>query len=215
MYRLFIVDDHPIMRRGYAYLTQSEPDLVVCGGASNGLDALQQIRALHPDLVICDLSLGPGMHGLELIKTLQAEDPDLPIVVVSMHDETLYADRALKAGARGYVMKSEADTALIQALRRVLNGHLYLSPHAIDQMLGHVARHGDAVCSSVLASLSDRELEVFGHLGHGRTTQEIAASMLISPKTVESYRTRIKEKLGVKHNVSLIRRAVQWVEQEA
>lgn len=215
MNRIFIVDDHPVMRRGYANIIREEMDLEVCGEAGEGMEALEKIRKLRPDLVISDLTLGSGIGGLELIKTLQAELPDLPILVVSMHDESLYADRALKAGAKGYVMKAEADTIIVKAVRRVLRGGIYVSEEVSEKILMHFAGgHLDAG-QSPLEGLSDRELEVFEHLGHGRTTEEIAEAMLISPKTVESYRSRIKEKLAVEHNTELIRRAVQWVESDA
>ena len=215
MTRVFIIDDHPVMRRGYADILREEMDLEVCGEASEGLEALDKIRALDPDLVISDLSLGSGIGGLEVIKTLQAERPALPILVVSMHDESLYADRALKAGAKGYVMKAEADTTIVKAIRRVLRGGLYVSEEVSEKILMQFAGGRGGEGQAPMETLSDRELEVFEHLGHGRTTAEIAEAMLISPKTVESYRARIKEKLGVDHNTELIRRAVQWVENEA
>ena len=215
MTQIFIVDDHPVMRRGYANLIQEEIDLEVCGEAGEGLEALEKIRRLEPDLVISDLTLGSGMSGLELIKTLQVERPELPILVVSMHDESLYADRALKAGAKGYVMKAEADTTIVKAIRRVLRGGLYVSEAVSEKILMQFAGGRVEESASPLEQLSDRELEVFEHIGHGRTTQEIAEAMGISPKTVESYRARIKEKLGLEQNTELIRRAVQWVEFEA
>jgi DNA-binding NarL/FixJ family response regulator len=215
MTRIFIVDDHPVMRRGYANILREEMDLEVCGEAGEGLEALEKIRTLNPDLLISDLTLGSGMGGLELIKTLQTEQPDLPILVVSMHDESLYADRALKAGAKGYVMKAEADTTIVKAVRRVLRGGIYVSEEVSEKILMHFAGGRLEDGQSPLEGLSDRELEVFEHLGHGRTTQEMAEAMLISPKTVESYRARIKEKLGLEHNVELIRRAVQWVDTGA
>ena len=215
MTRIFIVDDHPVMRRGCANLLREEMDLEVCGEAGEGLEALDKIRDLAPDLVISDLSLGSGIGGLELIKTLQNERPELPILVVSMHDESLYADRALKAGAKGYVMKAEADTTIVKAVRRVMRGGIYVSEEVSEKILMQFAGGRTEEGQTPLETLSDRELEVFEHLGHGRTTAEIAGAMLISPKTVESYRARIKEKLGAPHNTELIRRAVQWVENEA
>ena len=215
MTRIFIIDDHPVMRRGYAALIREEIDLDVCGEAGEGLEALDKVRHLDPDLVVTDLSLGAGMGGLELIKTLQSERPDLPVLVVSMHDESLYADRALKAGAKGYVMKAEADTTIVRAIRRVLRGGIYVSEGVSEKILMQFAGGRAAEGQTPLETLSDRELEVFEHLGHGRTTAEIAEAMLVSPKTVESYRARIKEKLGAEHNTELIRRAVQWVEREA
>ncbi len=215
MNRIFIVDDHPVMRRGYTTIIREELDLEICGEAGEGLEALEKIRACEPDLVISDLTLGSGMGGLELIKTLQTERPDLPVLVVSMHDEFIYADRALKAGAKGYVMKAEADTTIVKAVRRVLRGGIYVSEAISEKILFQFASGHAQEGKSQMAGLSDRELEVFEHMGLGRTTQEIADAMLLSPKTVESYRARIKEKLGVEHNTELIRRAVQWVEADA
>lgn len=215
MKNIYIVDDHPVMRRGYVNLIREELDLEVCGEAGEALDALAQIRTQCPDLVVCDLTLGGGMSGLELIKSLKAEFPELPVLVVSMHDESLYADRALRAGARGYVMKAEADTTVVKAIRRVLDGGIYVSEDVSEKILLQYIGGRVNPASSPLAGLSDRELEVFEHLGHGLSTHEIAEAMMISPKTVESYRARIKEKLGLDRNAELIRRAVQWVETDA
>lgn len=212
MKRIFIVDDHPVMRRGYAAIIEEEIDLAVCGEAGDALEALDQIRATDPDLVIADLTLAGSMSGLELIKMLKMERPILPILVVSMHDESLYAERVLHAGAKGYIMKDVADTTIVKAVRRVLAGGLYVSEEIGEKILLQFAGgHFDA-SRSPLEGLSDRELEVFEHLGRGLTTQQIAETMLISPKTVDSYRARLKVKLGIDNHTELIRRATQWVE---
>lgn len=214
MYHVYIVEDHPITRRGYVHLIGEEPDLQVAGESDDALQALDDIRTVRPDVVVTDITL-KGMSGLEFIKHLHADFPDLPVVVVSMHDETLYANRALQAGARGYVMKEEADTVIIEAIRRVLQGRLYVSD-AVNEMVLHAIAGGRAETKhSLLDQLSDRELELFEHIGRGHSTNEAAEAMLISPKTVESYRSRIKSKLGIENNVNLIRRAVQWVERDA
>jgi DNA-binding NarL/FixJ family response regulator len=212
MKRIFIVDDHPVMRRGYAAIIEEEIDLAVCGEAGDALEALDQIRTSTPDLVIADLTLAGSMSGLELIKMLKMERPTLPILVVSMHDESLYAERVLHAGAKGYIMKDVADTAIVKAVRRVLAGGLYVSEEIGEKILLQFAGgHFDAN-QSPLERLSDRELEVFEHLGRGLTTQQIAETMLISPKTVDSYRARLKVKLGIDNHTELIRHATQWVE---
>jgi len=213
-HRIFLVDDHPMMRQGYAAVLNAELDLEVCGEAGDGLAALDAIPAANPDLVIVDLTLGSGMGGLEVVKELAVRAPGVSTLVVSMHDEALYAERALRAGARGYLMKSEAQDAIVEAVRRVLRGLIYVSETVASRLLlGLSTRHLPAG-EGPLDGLSDRELEVFEHLGLGRPTKEIAEAMLISPKTVESYRTRIREKLAITSHTELIRRAIQWVESE-
>lgn len=212
MTRIFIVDDHPVMRRGYAAIIEEEMDLKVCGGAGDALEALQRIRDTHPHLVIADLTLEGSVSGLELIKMLKVERPDLPILVVSMHDESLYAERVLHAGAKGYIMKGVADTVIVKAIRRVLRGGIYVSEEISEKILiQYAGGHFDAE-HSPLEGLSDRELEVFEHIGRGLSTHQIAEAMLISSKTVDSYRARLKEKLGIESHIDLIRRATQWVE---
>jgi DNA-binding NarL/FixJ family response regulator len=175
---------------------------------------MDAIRASPPDLVLVDLSLGAGPSGLELVKMLAVQYPHVPALVVSMHDEALYAERALRAGARGYLMKSEAQDTIVEATRRVLRGHVHMSESAASQLLSGLAGGHVAQGRSPVEELSDRELEVFEHIGHGRSTREIAEAMLISPKTVESYRVRIREKLAVPSHSHLVQRAVRWVEVE-
>jgi DNA-binding NarL/FixJ family response regulator len=210
---IFIVDDHPVMRRGYAYLVDAEMDLSVCGESGNAIKALEQIPETEPDLVIADLSLG-GMSGLELIKRIQSNWPDLPVLVVSMHDESLYADRALQAGARGYIMKSEAEAEVVKAIRRLLDGGVFLSEDLSNKILLQYAGVSVDADETPIDQLSDRELEVFEYMGRGFTTREIAEKLVLSPKTIDSYRARVKEKLAIDTNTELIRQAVVWVENQ-
>lgn len=212
--RIYIVEDHPIMQRGYIDLIRQEMDLEVCGTSTSGSEAVEAIGELAPDIVITDLTL-TDVNGLQLIKSLRAVQPDLLVLVVSMHDEKLYANRALQAGARGYVMKEEADEVLLDAIRRILRGGVYVSDAISEQILIQFARGHLPESQSPLQALSDRELEVFEHFGLGHTVHQAAEAMLISPKTVESYRMRIKQKLAIDNNNDLIRRAVQWVEASA
>lgn len=212
-HNIYVVDDHPVMRRGYAYLVEAEMDLEVCGESGNAMHALEHIPETGPDLVIVDLTL-EGMGGLELIKRIQAEWPDLPILVVSMHDESLYADRALQAGARGYIMKSEVEAEVVKAIRRILDGGVFLSEELSNKILLQYTGASIDDRGTPLDQLSDRELEVFEYMGRGLTTREIAEELMLSPKTIDSYRTRVKEKLAVDSNAELIRRAVVWVESQ-
>lgn len=203
------------MRKGYRYLIDSEMDMKVCGEAGAALDALAEITDLDPDLVIVDLSL-EGMSGLELIKRLQSLHPDLLILIISAHDEALFGERGLRAGAHGYIMKSEVDDVVIKAIRRVLEGGYYVS----DEMNTRIMRQFQqgnwelGAETSPVEHLSDREFEVFDLMGRGMTTDEIADALLISPKTVESHRRRVKIKLGIDSTTELMRRATLWVEKE-
>jgi len=215
MKRIMIVDDHPVMRMGYRLLIESEPDLSVCCEAGSALEAMDIARRDRPDLMIVDISLG-GMNGIVLIKNLLAEMPDLLTLVVSTHDETIYSERAIHAGARGYVMKSEVDRTIVEAVRRVLRGGFYLS----DQMSARILSQFQKMkkgrpdqASSEIDQLSDRELEVFELIGEGMSIQDIADALLISPKTVESHRGRIKQKLSLETSTALLQRATLWVEQ--
>lgn len=212
-YKIFVVDDHPVMRRGYSYLIGAEMDMEICGEAESARAALEQMGEASPDLALVDLTL-KGMGGLELIKRLQAQYPNVRVLVVSMHDETLYADRALRAGARGYIMKDEVESAIVKAIRRILDGGVYvsdaLSTKILLQYTGAVPGKGE----SPLDRLSDRELEVFESMGRGYGTREIAERLALSPKTIDSYRSRIKDKLAIDRNSELTRRAVIWVESQ-
>jgi len=209
---IFIVDDHPLMRKGMAMTLQSELEFNVVGQAETAEEALQQIPGLNPDVAVIDISL-PGMNGIELIKNLVNHQPDLKILVVSRHDEELYAERAIRAGAKGYLMKLEAGDALVSAVRQILNGQLFLSPEVGNQMIMKMAGNKGTLSSDPLELLSDRELEVFELTGRGESTKEIAEKLHVSIKTVESYRARIKEKMDLKSANDLLRRAVQWIER--
>lgn len=215
MKRIMIVDDHPVMRMGYRLLIESEPDLSVCCEAGSALEAMDIARRDRPDLMIVDISLG-GMNGIVLIKNLLAEMPDLLTLVVSTHDETIYSERAIHAGARGYVMKSEVDRTIVEAVRRVLRGGFYLSDQMSTRILSQFQKMKKGrpdQASSEIDQLSDRELEVFELIGEGMSVQNIADALLISPKTVESHRGRIKQKLSLETSTALLQRATLWVEQ--
>lgn len=214
--RVFILEDHPIMRRGYRTLINGEIDMEVCGEAERASEALEKISDLHPDLVIADISL-EGMNGIEFIKRLQTERPDVDVLVVSMHEESLYAERALQAGAAGYLMKKEAESRVIPAIRQVLGGRYYVSDRIQDKIMHQFAGHMPAKKTgqkASLAQLSDRELEVFELHGRGLSTREMAEEMHISPKTVATHRGRIKAKLSIQSTPELVRRAVVWIETE-
>jgi DNA-binding NarL/FixJ family response regulator len=212
---IIIVDDHPLMREGLALSLNSEPDLDVVGQMPSAEDALEQMEALTPDLAIVDISL-PGMSGMELLKHMQARYESVKTLVVSRHDEVLYAERAIRAGARGYVMKLEAADVIVQAARQVLGGGIYVSQEINERLLLSMAEGGrERLMQSPLEILSDRELEVFELTGNGVSTREIAERLHLSVKTIESYRARIKNKLNLESATELMQRAVQWVESEA
>ena len=213
MNKILIVDDHPLMRKGLALALNAEIDLTVCGQVANAEEALGALEELDPDLAIVDISL-PGMSGLELIKHMQALRPEMRTLVVSRHDEALYAERAIRAGARGYVMKLEAGEMIVKAVRRVLGGGIYVSEEINGRLLRGLAAGRPKMAESPLELLSDRELEVFELTGRGRGTREIAERLYLSVKTVESYRARIKDKLNLKTAAELMQHAVQWVEGE-
>ena len=206
--RILVVDDHPIVREQLIHLIKREPDLTVCGQADDGPIALQTVEAEAPNLVILDLSLATT-DGMDLIKSIKALHPKLPILVLSMHDESLYAERVLRAGARGYITKQEATHKVTVAIRRVLDGDVYLSDRMSAQLLNKI---GAAPVALPLDTLSDRELEIFRRIGRGQGTREIAHSLRLSIKTVECYRARIKRKLHITTPAGLVQRAVSWVE---
>jgi DNA-binding NarL/FixJ family response regulator len=209
---IFIVDDHPLMRRGLTALIENEPDLAVCGEATTRQGALKGIGWSAPDLVIVDLGLEGGEDGLDLVKELKARYPAIPALVLSMHPETVYAERALRAGARGFVSKQELDKNVLDAIRCLFGGEIYMSDtlaaRLARQFVGGHARETD----TPLAALSDRELQVFRLLGHGRSTREIAQILNLSMKTIESYREHLKQKLTIESAPELVRRAIRWVE---
>ncbi len=211
--QVFIVDDHTMFREGLRQLIDREPDLAVCGDVADAAEAMIQIRQKKPDLVIADISLS-GATGIDLIKNIKAEFEDLPVLVVSMHEESLYAERALRAGAMGYVMKQEPAKTVKVAIRKVLGGVIHLSDKMSAAMLGKFMRSGrtDRPVSSI-EQLSDRELEVFRMLGEGKATRQIAEELGLSIATINSFRNRIKEKLDLKNATELILHAAQWVRE--
>jgi DNA-binding NarL/FixJ family response regulator len=208
--RIVIVDDHPLFRKGLEQLIHSEDGFAVCGEANNAPEAMDVIRKLNPDLAIVDLSL-PGANGIELIKNIRAEFSKLPILVLSMHDESLYALRALRAGAEGYVMKHEAMTNVIQAIREVFNGRPYLSPAMAAQVITKFAHRQAEGEADAVERLSDRELEVLELIGKGNDVRQIAKVLHLSPKTVETHRSHIKDKLDLKNSREVARFALQWL----
>lgn len=210
--RVLLVDDHAIVREGLTQMINASEDLVVCGDVDDAQGALAALEELHPDFVILDVTLR-GMDGLELIRLVQQRWPHLPILVLSMHSEELYAERALRAGARGYIMKQEATRVILTAIRRVLAGELYVSPAMQDQLLRRVVGRRADQAKAPIDSLSDRELEVFRLIGSGLTTREIAQQLHLSVKTVESYREHIKRKLRISTSAQLMRHALQWTLQ--
>jgi DNA-binding NarL/FixJ family response regulator len=207
---IFVVDDHPVVRDGYARLITNQPDMELAGETGDATMALQMIEKAKPDLVLLDLSLKSG-NGLELCKQIDTRFPDVKILVVSMHDETLYAERVLRAGADGYVNKAEATRKLIEAIREVMSGKYYLSPRMRERMLTRAIGVDGFEDHSPIDRLSDRELEVFEQIGSGMTTREIAANLKLSPKTIESYRENLKAKLNLTNSTELTRHAVHWV----
>ncbi|MEF8795796.1 MAG: response regulator transcription factor [Salinivenus sp.] len=212
---LVLIDDHPLMRKGLVRTIENEVDLNVVGQMSSAEEALEEIEELDPDLAVVDISL-PGMSGMELIKHLQSRTPEVKILVVSRHDETLYAERCIRAGAKGYLMKQEAGDVIVKALRKVLDDRIFVSEEINERLLQSMAEGGrERIMQSPLEVLSDRELEVFELTGKGGSTREIAERLHLSVKTVESYRARIKDKLNLDSGNELMKHAVQWVEGES
>ena len=205
---VFIVDDHPLLRQGLALLINREPDLVVCGEAAEAQTAIQEIAAKKPDILIADISLN-GPDGLDLLKNLRTFDPSLPVLILSMHDESIYAERALRARANGYIMKQEATEKVLVAVRRILGGDIYLSDRMANKLLHQYISGASADMNSRLSALSDRELEVFRLIGEGRGTRQIAEKLHLSIKTVETYQAHIKEKLALHSGRELVQHAIQ------
>jgi len=209
--RIFIVDDHPIVRKGLGQLINQEDDLEICGEADNAETALELLKKVKPDLAIVDISLR-GIDGIELTKLIRARFDNIPVLVVSMHDESLFAERALRVGARGYIMKQEAIEKMMEAIRKVLRGELYVSERVSANIVKRfVDGKADGV-SSPEELLSDREMEVFQLIGQGIGTRQIADQLHVSVKTVETYRANIKEKLNLKNATELMKHAVHWIE---
>ena len=211
--KVLLVDDHPIMRQGLALLISSDPGFVICGEAETAAQALEAARTTKPDIVLTDITL-PGKNGIELIKDLLAMYPGLPVLVLSMHDESMYAERVLRAGGRGYVMKQEGGQKLLDAIRRVLAGGIFVSDRMSANILEIFSGHRDESSGSPVSRLSDREFEVFQLIGQGRSTKEIAASLNLSAKTVEVHRLNIKQKLDIHTAGELIHYASRWTEAE-
>lgn len=211
--RIIIVDDHPIMQKGLSTILEAEHGYEVVERFDNAEEVLKQYGDLSADLAIVDISL-PGMSGLELVKHLASRDPELKILVVSRHDESLYAERVIRAGAKGYVMKLEAGEQLIKAIKKILKGGIYVSEEVSEKLLMGMAMGQKDINNSPIDQLSDRELEVFEFTGKGNTTREIAEKLHLSVKTVESYRARIKTKLNLDNATELMMHAVKWVEGE-
>lgn len=207
MTRILIVDDHPLVRTGFAQLIGDCPDLEVCGEAGDMAEALRQIDSIHPDLAIIDLSLAGG-SGLDLIERIKSRNKDILMLVASMHDETLYAERVLSAGARGYINKQEAQDSIIRAIRQVLSGKVYLSQKMTDRLLSGMVDANNETRD--IDSLSNRELQVFELIGEGVSTSQIAEQLNISVKTIETHQSHIKKKLGLGSAHELTQRAIRW-----
>lgn len=207
--QILVVDDHPLTRHGLCHLLNGENDLNVCGEAASTSQAFTLIAQLHPDLVLSDISL-PSRNGIEFIKDMKALHPNVPVLVLSMHDENIFARHALRAGARGYVMKSESAQNLLIAIRQVLQGRIYVSKELSLNLIGRLLGNDITRDDSNLSKLTNREFEVFQLIGQGLSTNEIGHHLCISPKTVETHRTHLKEKLQIKSAMSLISQAVHW-----
>lgn len=209
--KIFLVDDHPMMRDGMGKLIDSEPDLLCCGTANSAEEALDVILSTQPDLVITDITL-PGRSGLELLKDIRAAGLPTQILVFSMHDELFYAERALKAGARGYLMKEAGSEKMLEAIRRVLSGEIAVSPSIAAKILDIFSGQGNRRSSSPIEKLTDREFEVYQLIGDGKSTKEIGEQLHLSGKTVAVHRGHIKEKMGLNTATELMRHAVRWRE---
>jgi DNA-binding NarL/FixJ family response regulator len=209
--RILIVDDHPIVREGLVQQLNREPDLTVCAQASNASHALAAVEEHKPDLVLVDINL-PGRSGLELIRDIRTVAPNLPMLVLSMHDESVFAERVLRAGGRGYVSKEAGGDKLLQAIRRVFSGQIYVSETVSTRLLDSLSGQHSARTVSPVEQLTDRELEVFTLIGLAKETKEIARRLNMSGKTVEAHRAAIKRKLKLKTGPELTRHAVLWVE---
>ena len=208
---VLLVEDHPMFRERLAFMISKRGDMRVCGEADNVHDALQYAEELRPNIAIVDITLR-GSNGLDLVKDMKARGIDTPVLVLSMHDEAIYAERVLRAGARGYITKYEASSEVMAAIEQVLNGEVYLSRQMTSRMLGRFAVGKKADANDV-TNLTDRELEVFQRIGRGETARDIASAMHVGITTVDTYRARIKEKLGLKNGPELQRRAMEWVQQ--
>jgi DNA-binding NarL/FixJ family response regulator len=206
---VLLVDDHPLLRQGLVMLINREPDLMVCGEVEEAPSAMKAIAKYKPDILIVDISL-KGPDGLDLLKNLRALYPDLPVLILSMHDESIYAERAMRARANGYIMKQEATEKVLVAVRRILDGEIYLSNRMSNKLLHQYMNGQTAETDSRMAALSDRELEVFRLIGEGYGTRQISEVLHLSMKTVESYQAHLKEKLLLRTGRELMQHAIQW-----
>jgi len=207
--RVLLVDDHPIVRQGLGLLIDREEDLSVCGEAEGAHSAFHAIETLRPDIVVLDISLS-GPDGLDVLKEIRMKTGSLPVLILSMHDESIYAERAMRAGANGYIMKQEATEKVLVAIRRILQGEVYLSDRLTNTMLQQYVRGASPTKSSPLLNLTDRELEVFRLIGEGHGTRQIADELHLSVKTIESYQAHIKEKLALRNARELVQHAIEW-----
>jgi DNA-binding NarL/FixJ family response regulator len=207
--RVLLVDDHPIVRQGLALLIDREPDLSVCGEAEGAHAAFHAIETLRPDLVVLDISLS-GPDGLDVLKEIRVKTENLPVLILSMHDESIYAERAMRAGANGYIMKQEATERVLVAIRRILQGDVYLSDRLTNTMLQQYVHGASQAKKSPLVNLTDRELEVFRLIGEGHGTRQIADELHLSVKTIESHQAHIKEKLALRNARELVQHAIEW-----
>lgn len=210
--RVFVADDHPIVRQGMVLLIGQEPGLMVCGEAAKPAEVLRALPAAKPDIAILDLSFGEGIEGLQLVRQLRDSYPKLRILVLSMQDESAFAERLLRAGANGYIMKQEAANNVLDAIHQVLRGDGYMSDKMKERLMRRMTGGKTYLSSSPLDSLSNREVEIFGMIGKGLSTRKIAESLHISIKTVETHREHIKAKLEIGNSSELVHRAVQWLQ---
>lgn len=211
--QIVIIEDHPMMRKGLTSTLETEPGYEIIAQFENAEDAMQAIQSMDPDLVIVDVSL-PGINGIELIKNLIFQNSKLKMLVVSRHEESLYAERALRSGAKGYVMKFEPSEVLLKAVRKILNGGIYVSDEVGEKLLLNAISGKKQILESPIDILSDRELEVFELIGRGKSSNEIADQLHLAIKTIETYRSRIKDKMNFKNSTELVFHAVKWVENE-
>jgi DNA-binding NarL/FixJ family response regulator len=212
-HRIFLVDDHPITRDGVSTLINQQPHLIVCGEADNASEALERIPQARADMAIVDVTLRTT-SGIELMKSLKSQHPQLPVLIMSMHEESMYAERSLRAGAKGYIMKQEANSKILEAINTILRGELYLSAAIKEKMLHVLVKSSVNEVKFSLDNLSDRELEVYRLVGNGFGTREIAAKLCLSSKTIDSYRENLKVKLRLNKGSELVQHAIQWVKSE-
>jgi DNA-binding NarL/FixJ family response regulator len=211
--RIYIVDDHPIFREGLAGVIRQQPDLVICGEADTAAKGLEGIQRLKPDILLADIGL-PGRSGLELLKDVHAVEPQLPVLIISMHDEALYAERVLHAGGRGYIMKQEGPEKILQAIAKVMSGQVYVSEKMSTGILERIVHPGAEPKVSPIGRLTDREFEVLRLIGEGKDSHEVARDLHLSLKTVHCHRSNIRQKLGLKGGAAIVHYASRWVSEQ-